>query len=151
MRLQFILIPFVFAMLSCAAQDSGVLNTKGGVGIGGYDPVSYFTKAGPEKGSRKIKANYQGVNYLFVREENKQQFLLNPEKYLPQYGGWCAYAMGLDGSKVDVDPLTYKIVDGKLYLFYNKLFTNTLLDWNKNEAVLKKTADDNWEQLLVEE
>ena len=68
----------------------------------------------------------------------------NPAKYEPQYGGWCAYAMGAKGEKVSVDPKTYKIVDGKLYLFYNRLFNNTLEDWNENEAKLKNKADANW-------
>ncbi len=64
--------------------------------------------------------------------------------YEPQYGGWCAYAMGNSGEKVEVDPETYKIVDGKLYLFYNKYFTNTLKSWNKDEAKLKSKADESW-------
>ncbi|HZE82850.1 MAG TPA: YHS domain protein, partial [Puia sp.] len=67
--------------------------------------------------------------------------------YEPQYGGWCAYAMGKDGSKVEVDPGTFKIVNGKLFLFYNRFFNNTLKTWNKDEDHLHKNADNNWQKL----
>jgi hypothetical protein len=87
---------------------------------------------------------YDGVNYRFASEQNRQLFKASPSKYEPQYGGWCAYAMGANGEKVEVDPETFKIIDGKLYLFYNKLFNNTLTTWNKNEATLKQKADKNW-------
>ena len=70
----------------------------------------------------------------------------NPLNYEPQYGGWCAYAMGKDGSKVEVDPETFKIIDGKLYLYYNKFFNNTLKSWNKDETNLKSRADLNWKK-----
>ncbi len=115
--------------------------------IKGYDPVSYFS-GNPQKGSSSIITNYNGTNIWFVNEKNKAAFLKNPEKYFPKYGGWCAYAMGLDGSKVDVNPLTYEIREDGLYLFYNKLGTNTLVLWNKeNPEALKKKADENWKIL----
>ena len=75
-------------------------------------------------------------------------FLKNPKNYEPQYGGWCAYAMGSNGEKVEVDPETYKILDGKLYVFYNAYFNNTLKSWNKDEAKLKKQADKNWQKII---
>ncbi|UZR97271.1 YHS domain-containing (seleno)protein [Chondrinema litorale] len=112
--------------------------------IQGYDPVAYFTESKAVKGSKNFQTNYKGIPYLFSSEKNKDTFLKTPEKYEPQYGGWCAYAMGLDGSKVKVDPETFKITDGKLYLFYNFFFNNTLKDWNTDEANLKKKADQNW-------
>ena len=77
------------------------------------------------------------------------KFKKNPTKYLPQYGAWCAYAMGDNGDKVSVNPETYKIVDGKLYLFYNKLFVNTLKSWNKDEDRIKAKADANWTTVLT--
>jgi len=64
--------------------------------------------------------------------------LKNPAGYEPQYGGWCAYAMGANGEKVEIDPGTFKIVDGKLNLYYNAFFNNTLKSWNKDEVNLKK-------------
>lgn len=120
-------------------------NLDGKVAIQGYDPVSYFSGS-PLQGKKELSASYQGVIYRFANKENKDRFLANPAKYEPAYGGWCAYAMGATGEKVSVDPETYKIIDGKNYLFYNKFFTNTLNSWNKDEVSLKKKADQSWSQ-----
>ncbi len=117
-----------------------------GLALEGYDPVSYF-KNSPKEGSTSIAAKYLGVIYRFASQENKATFSQNPEKYLPQYGGWCAYAMGKNNEKVSVNPKTYKIVNGKLYLFYNAYFTNTLTDWNKDEANLLNKANQNWSKV----
>ena len=76
--------------------------------------------------------------------ENQKAFNENPTKYAPQYGGWCAYALGNAGELVSINPLTYKILNGKLYLFYNSWGNNTLTSWNKNEQNLLKQADQNW-------
>ena len=114
--------------------------------IQGYDPVAYFTENKAVKGSKKFQTSYKGIPYLFSTEKNKDAFQANPEKYEPEYGGWCAYAMGLDGSKVKIDPETFKIKDGKLYLFYNFFFNNTLKDWNDDESNLQKKADEFWEK-----
>jgi YHS domain-containing protein len=111
--------------------------------IEGYDPVSYFTGS-PKKGSSQYTVQHEGVVYRFANAINKQTFLKSPSAYEPQYGGWCAYAMGAKGEKVEVDPETYKIVNGKLYLFYNSFFNNTLKSWNKDEAALKAKADASW-------
>jgi hypothetical protein len=86
----------------------------------------------------------EGVTYYFSTVQNRELFKANPLKYEPQFGGWCAYAMGENGEKVSVDPETFKIIDGKLYLFYNKFFNNTLKEWNKNENALKQKAEQNW-------
>lgn len=110
----------------------------------GYDPVAYFTQKKAVKGNSKFALKYAGVVYHFSSETNKKTFESNPAKYEPEYGGWCAYAMGDYGKKVEVDPETFKIVDGKLYLFYNAYFNNTLKTWNKDEKNLKAKADKNW-------
>lgn len=88
----------------------------------------------------------QGVLYFFSNQKNKDLFLANPSKYKPEYGGWCAYAMGAKGEKVTVDPYTYKLVNNKLYLFYNQFFNNTLKDWNKDQDNLMRQADLNWKK-----
>ncbi|MFY0673104.1 MAG: hypothetical protein JXQ87_06850 [Bacteroidia bacterium] len=120
---------------------------KNNVLIDGYDPVSYFIN-GPLKGSEKITIDYKGTTIWFVSESNKEKFKANPQKYYPKYGGWCAYAMGADGSKVDVNPKTYEIREDGLYLFYNKLGTNTLNMWKtEGAATLKQKADKNWSKL----
>jgi len=109
----------------------------------GYDPVSYFIES-PLRGKEEFAYTYKGVIYWFANSGNKNTFINNPQKFEPQYGGWCAYALGLEPQKVKVDPETYKIVDGKLYLFYNFGFTNTLKSWNKEEDTLLQKADNNW-------
>ena len=121
-------------------------NLATGVAISGYDPVSYF-KNKPAKGSSTYSYTYDGVVYHFANAQNLATFKQNPSGYEPQYGGWCAYAMGNTGEKVEVDPETYKIIDGKLYLFYNHFFNNTLKTWNKSESQLKPKADANWQKL----
>ncbi len=72
----------------------------------------------------------------------------SPEMYEPAFGGWCAYAMGSSGEKVKIDPETFKIVDRKLYLFYNFWRNNTLTDWNKQEAYLKAKAEEHWKRFV---
>jgi YHS domain-containing protein len=122
-------------------------NLENKVAIQGYDPVGYFNQGKAMKGKKEISASYQGVIYKFSSGENKDAFLKNPSKYEPQYGGWCAYAMGSAGEKVEINPETFKIVDGKLYLFYNAYFNNTLKSWNKEETKLKSQADTNWKNI----
>ena len=149
---------FFFAAISLVsilsfAQDGGALRKKhfnldGGIAISGYDPVAYFTQNKAVKGKKDMAVYRLGVTYYFSSAANKDLFKSNPSKYEPEYGGWCAYAMGEKGEKVSIDPETFKIVNGKLYLFYNRFFTNTLKDWNKNEAELKAKADANWPKIF---
>ncbi len=122
-------------------------NTKKNVALEGYDPVSYFDNK-PLEGESKWRYDYQGIAYHFSNAVNLAKFKANPDKYEPAYGGWCAYAMGESGEKVKIDPETFKVVDGKLYLFYNFWGNNTLNTWNKNEKPLKAKADQNWKKFL---
>lgn len=119
---------------------------KNGLAIDGYDPVSYFKNNKAIEGKKDFAVNHQGATYYFSSAENKDAFIKNPSAYEPQYGGWCAYAMGKNGEKVNVDPETFKIINSKLYLFYNRFFNNTLTSWNKDEANLKMKADANWQK-----
>lgn len=121
---------------------------KKGVAIEGYDPVAYFKQGKAIEGSSSNAVTHQGITYYFSSVENKEEFKKNPSKYEPEYGGWCAYAMGKNGDKVDIDPETFKIVNGKLFLFYNKFFNNTLKTWNKDEASLHTKADANWKKIF---
>ncbi|MFA8449178.1 MAG: YHS domain-containing (seleno)protein [Bacteroidales bacterium] len=123
-------------------------NIKSGLAIKGYDPVAYFTDNKAEKGSKKYSYKYKGITYYFVSDEHLQMFKEDPEMYEPVYGGWCAYAMGKSGKKVSVNPETFKVLDGKLHLFYNAWGHNTLPLWEKNEAEYKKKADVNWQKYL---
>ena len=117
--------------------------TESSLALKGFDPVSYFLGQ-PTKGSKVRTYQHKGVLYYFSSDKNRDAFRETPEKYEPQFGGWCAFAMGSTGEKVDVDPETFKIVNGKLYLFYNRFFNNTLVDWNKDERNLDAKAKMNW-------
>jgi YHS domain-containing protein len=149
-----ILFLSVGIMTAGSAQQSTNLRKRefnlesSGLAIQGYDPVAYFNQSKAIEGKKDITTQYNGINYRFANMQNRDAFTAAPEKYEPQYGGWCAYAMGAKGEKVAVDPETFKIVDGKLYLFYNKFFNNTLKDWNKDEAHLKANADKSWQKLV---
>ncbi len=123
-------------------------NLDDGVAIKGYDPVAYFTIHKAVRGKKDFSYTYQGVTYHFATLADEQSFEANPVKYEPRYGGWCAYAMGHEGTKVEVDPETFKIINGQLYLFYNRFFNNTLKTWNQDEPRLLSQADKNWQKIL---
>ncbi|MFT3795251.1 YHS domain-containing (seleno)protein [Flavobacterium sp.] len=136
------------AFAQTAAQRKTHFNLENKVAIQGYDPVAYFKQNKAVKGKKEMAASYEGVTYYFASTADKDLFVKNPTAYEPQYGGWCAYAMGSYGDKVEINPETFKITDGKLYLFYNKFFNNTLKDWNKDETNLKRKADATWKKTI---
>ena len=122
-------------------------NTKKGYAANGYDVVSYF-EGNPQEGLKEISMEYDGIKYIFSNQDHLNEFKANPDKYIPQYGGYCAYAVAVSGKKVNINPETYEIRDGKLYLFYNAGKTNTLELWlNESPDVLKSKADTNWEKI----
>jgi YHS domain-containing protein len=140
---------FLIAALQVKAQEGADtrkrhFNLDKGVAIQGYDPVAYFKENKSVKGKKDFSVYFQGVTYYFSSGDNKEVFKKNPSVYEPQYGGWCAYAMGANGGKVNIDPETFKIKDNKLYLFYNRFLNNTLKSWDKDETNLKSKADKNW-------
>lgn len=125
-------------------------NLNGGYIANGYDLVSYFLGT-PMKGKKEHVYQYEDIKLKFTNQSNLDLFKNEPEKYLPQYGGWCAYAIGAKDKKVKINPATFEITDNKLYLFYNSWGTNTLENWREEGATeLKKKADINWEQLKFE-
>ncbi|MCG8372504.1 MAG: YHS domain-containing protein, partial [Balneolales bacterium] len=116
--------------------------------IGGYDPVSYFMADKPSKGDESFSHEYHGAIYHFSSQENLDTFKADPAKYAPAYGGYCAYAMG-KGYLANANPETFKILDGKLLLFYNNLIVNTLPRWNRNEDTLYPAAEQNWKDKVA--
>lgn len=149
-KIIFIVIAFISitTFSQTATKRVATFNLENKVAIQGFDPVAYFTQKKAVKGKTIFATIYEGVSYNFSSQTNKDLFLKNPTNYEPQYGGWCAYAMGSSGEKVDVNPETFKIIDGKLYLYYNAFFNNTLKSWNKDETNLKKKADMNWTKFI---
>jgi YHS domain-containing protein len=137
-------------LISINAQDTKgkyFVNDKNVV-LNGYDVVNYFTTYTAQRGSKNFSMVYKNVTYYFENAGNLKVFKENPEKYLPQYGGYCAYAMGAQNAKVPSDPNTFKIYNGKLYLFFNDYYNgspfNTIIPWNSDEVNMKKKADSNW-------
>lgn len=148
MPLMFTMALFGSVMVMAQTQNVTHYNLSGEkLALEGYDAVSYF-QGKPLRGKPEHRVVHNGVAYQFASEGNLKMFRKAPEKYEPQYGGWCAYAMGKTGDKVGINPKTFKIVDDKLYLFYNKFLTNTLETWNEDEKNLKEKADDNWAELI---
>ncbi len=144
-----ILVVSLFSIATFAQNASKRIkefNLENKIAIQGYDPVAYFTQKKAVKGKSTFTSTYEGVTYNFSSQANKDLFLKKPTSYEPQYGGWCAFAMGDYGEKVEINPETFKIIDGKLYLYYNAFFNNTLKSWNKDETNLKKKADSNWKK-----
>lgn len=147
MKYFLLLITLLGLSMSINAQNESRLReffNEKGVGLQGYDPVSYFTNNKAVKGKKEYAVKADGITYYLSSASNKELFLAHQKDYEPQYGGWCAYAMGESGEKVEVDPETFKILNGKLFLFYNSFFNNTLTKWNKDEAKLHVQADKNW-------
>lgn len=113
--------------------------------INGYDSVAYFTKNAPIKGLDAHSYNYKGANWKFSNEANLQLFKSNPEKYAPQYGGYCAYGVA-NNSLVKVDPAQFTIHKGKLYLNYD---ASVQRDWLKDKAGYIRKADARFQSLLA--
>ncbi|NER14603.1 YHS domain-containing protein [Leptobacterium flavescens] len=141
-----LLILFLGVATTAFAQKSHY-NTKKGLAVNGYDVVAYFDGT-PAKGDKKIVSEYDGVKFSFSSQENLEKFKANPKKYVPQYGGYCAYAVAKTGKKVSINPETYEIRDGKLFLFYNSWGNNTLESWKEEGPdKLKPQADSNWKKI----
>jgi YHS domain-containing protein len=109
--------------------------------LSGYDAVSYFTGDAPVVGSAEFTVKYEGYDYQFASAENAATFQEDPAKYAPQYGGYCAWAIGANDALAPGDPNVYKIVDGKLYLNFSEAVAER---WNKDIPGFIEKADVNY-------
>ena len=134
----FILILFCFPLL---AED---INKTffGNLAVNGYDVVSYFKDGKPVLGNAKFQWEWKSVKWRFSSEENLNLFKKTPEKYAPQYGGYCAFAMSA-GDKYDISPDAWNITNGKLYLNYDSEIHEK---WEKKKLELIKQADTFWQK-----
>lgn len=134
-----------------SAFAQSVNTDKNKLANNGYDVVNYFTTNTAEKGSIEFSTINESATYYFVNGENLNAFKKDPNKYLPQFEGYCAFAVAKMNKKVPVDPQTFRIDDGKLYLFYNDFWEgkpfNTIVPWLNNEAEMLKMAETNWKTL----
>lgn len=136
-------LPAGVAIVPAAAAGPDVNATITGLALRGYDPVAYFTNGKPIPGDYRITARYNEATYRFATQEHKILFEADPVKYLPQYGGFCAFGAA-QGVKVDGDPAVWKIVDHKLYL---NLAPPVFDRWSEDIPGYIKSANDNWPSL----
>jgi len=116
-----------------------------GLAIAGYDPVAYFTDGKPVEGSSDFTTKWQGATWRFASAAHRDQFVADPARYAPQYGGYCAWAVS-QNKTASIDPEAWKIVDGKLYLNYSK---DVQAKWEKDVPGNIVKADANWPKLLA--
>ena len=132
------------ALIVVAGLQAQKINTSWtGLAIKGYDPVAYFTDGKPVKGDAQFDFDYRGATYRFASAANRDRFIKEPDKYLPQYGGFCAYAVSRNYT-ADTDPLAWRIVDGKLYLNYSR---DAQQKWEQDIPGNIKKGDTNWPAL----
>ncbi len=138
---------FLLNMAPLLAQSNSYNTDESTIVLDGYSPVSYIEYGKARIGNRAFKANYDGVTYFFVNSEEKKLFQSKPQKYIPQYGGWCAYAVSL-GYKYRPNPDSFRVVDGKLYLFTINVEANFVNAWEKEgkEKHIAR-ADRNWKSM----
>ncbi len=139
---------FVFTLVSSAQSGSimPLFYQEKGIAIKGYDPVAYFTEKKAMAGDQSITFDWSGARWQFVSKENMELFKKNPEKYVPQYGGYCAYGIS-ENHKSPTDPNAWTVIGDKLYLNYN-LKVKEL--WSTDIPGRIKKADANWKTLEKE-
>lgn len=129
-----------------AAQDIRYFVDDSGLAIRGTDPVAYFTQGGPVTGSSEFVYTWRNATWQFASAENRDLFVANPEQYAPQYGGFCAWAVS-QGYTASIDPNAWRIVDGKLYLNYNR---GVQRQWERDIPGNISKANANWPDVLAD-
>lgn len=141
-------ITFILLLICAMAKAQNTHNyIKKDYVLNGYDLVAYFNNQIKEGDKNQFTLKHQDQLYAFANMENLRTFENNPEKYIPQYGGHCSYAMATLGKKVSPNPEIYEIRDGKLYFFHRQKGKE---NWqNGDTKKLKQQADNNWNKLLI--
>jgi hypothetical protein len=142
-RRTFVASFFYFAALGGALADKVFTGLVDGVALGGYDAISYFSSSGPMAGDPAIIAPFGGATYRFVTTANRDAFLKSPEKYAPQYGGFCAYAAA-KGALAPGDPMAWTVTNDKLYINLSPAIKQT---WSNDIPGNIAKADANWPTL----
>lgn len=144
------LLPSLFFLLfihnPLQAQQPEIFQTKDGIALKGYDPVAFFTEQKAVKGTDTIRLVWKAATWLFSSLSNREQFRSNPEKFAPQYGGYCAYGVaGNHKSPTETD--TWTVVDGRLYFNYNQAVRKL---WLQDTVQLIRKANLNWEKIKAQ-
>jgi hypothetical protein len=130
-----------------APRPVNALGSPEGIAIRGYDPVAYFREGGPRPGRPELTVRHGGAVWRFASAEHKALFEADPERYLPAYGGFCAYGTSR-GYLVKIEPEAWSIVDGKLYLNYDLGVRET---WLRRTKTYIARADGNWPRLTAKD
>jgi YHS domain-containing protein len=133
----------LLSVVVAVSAFAGEYFAKDGVAISGYDPVAYFAEMKPVKGSPEFHAEYQGSTFHFSTAANRDTFIPNPDKFAPQYGGYCAFGMAR-GYKAVIDPAAFTVVDDKLYLNYSKTVRS---QWVSDISGYISKANANWPEI----
>ena len=153
---RFLQITGLFVVLMGSAFAAEPINTlekafwgykPSGLAVRGYDTVAYFTDGKPIEGKEEFETEWNGAKWRFSSQEHLDLFVASPEKYAPQYGGYCAYGVAV-GNLVKIEPDLWDIIDGKLYLNYDEELQGK---WRKDIPGYIETADSKFEKLLAEE
>lgn len=140
-------------------QEAGdVYVDSRGLALGGFDAVAYLEEDRALQGVEEHSTEHRGARYRFVSAGNLARFRAAPERYLPAFGGWCAFGFAMDREqfapwkpgKYPVDPHTFKVIDGRLYLFYNREGFNALDSWNLDESAYLERARSTWKRMVSE-
>ena len=142
----FIAIAALAAIPAAATAEDPVFTARGNLAIRGYDPVAYFTEGKAVKGDKDFTLGWQGADWRFASAANRDAFSEDPEKYAPQYGGYCAWAVSRNYT-APTDPDAFTLVNGKLYLNYNK---RVMRQWLEDRDRNIEQADENWPAVLEE-
>jgi YHS domain-containing protein len=137
------LLIIVGVLFSMAAFSQQEIYSKANQAISGYDPVAYFKESKPVKGTDQFSYVWKGGVWNFSSQENLDAFKSTPERYAPQFGGYCAYGVA-DGHKAPTSPDAWTIVEGKLFLNYNKDVREL---WSKDQRNFIKKANENWPEV----
>lgn len=130
----------IVLLIIASSAHGGPNVDSSGLALQGYDPVAYFTDAKPVRGKAEFAARHDGATYRFASAANRDAFLAAPAKYAPQYGGYCAFGMA-SGYKATVEPDAWTIVEGKLYLNYNRSVRSR---WSSDVPGYVRKADGHW-------
>ncbi|MGB8193761.1 MAG: YHS domain-containing (seleno)protein [Chitinophagaceae bacterium] len=140
MKLLLFALVLSFSTSAIAQKNNSEIFQTDGKAIKGYDVVAFYTDAKPIAGNEKFVHNWKGVSWLFNTQEHLDSFKISPEKYAPQYGGYCAYGIA-DGHKAPTETGTWTIIENKLYFNYNDKVKQL---WNKKPKEYIEKADNNW-------
>ncbi|MBH0203664.1 MAG: tat pathway signal sequence domain protein [Nitrospira sp.] len=139
--LRMLMVLFVVGCVD--SSHAGQFFERNGLAVDGYDPVAYFTEQKPVKGSPEFRTDHQGSTFQFASADHRDRFVADPEQFIPQYGGYCAYGTA-KGYKAKTDPEAFTVVHGKLYLNYSDAVQTR---WLSDIPGYIKKADANWPEV----